>query len=72
MTVDCLNRQAIAKLPLVYNAIISLSFNKDKTIKAYNQQLKKLNNHPSDKEHVIKSEKKISKGTFKGKTHLYH
>ena len=59
MNVDLTNHQTIAKLPLLHNPKIKLCPSKNKTIEVYNQQLKKLNNHPSDREQVIKSEKKL-------------
>ena len=57
VNVDLSSRQTIASLPLLHNPTIKLCSNKNKAIKVYNQHLKKLNNHSSDKEQVIKSEK---------------
>ena len=59
VVVDFTNRQTTAKLPLLHNPTIKLCPNKYKAIKVYNQQVKKLNNNPDDKEQIINSEKKL-------------
>ena len=59
MSADLTNHRTIAKLSLLHNPKIKLCPSKNKTIEMYNQQLKKLNNHPSDREQVIKSENKL-------------
>ena len=57
--VDIENRNTIAKLPLLHDPAVKLHPNKNIALKVYNQQLKKLNNHPEDKEQVITSERKL-------------
>ena len=48
-----------ASLPLLHDPLVKLCPNKDKAMKVYNQQLKKLKNNPTDREAVIKSEGKL-------------
>ena len=54
-----LKRQAIANLPSMHYPAIELYPNKTEALKVYNQQLKKLNKQPKDKEQVTQSEKKL-------------
>ena len=59
--VDLQNRTTIARLPVMHNPVIKLHPNKDKALKVFNQQLKKLNKNQKDKDDVIKSEEKLQK-----------
>ena len=43
----------------MHNPIIKLHPNKDKALKVFNQQLKKLSKNQKDKEDVIRSEQKL-------------
>ena len=40
----------------MFNLLHKLAINKDKALHIYNQQVKKLNQNPQDKEDVIQSE----------------
>ena len=57
--VDLQNRKTIARLPVMHNPAIKLHPNKDKALKVFNQQLKKLSKNQKDKEDVIRSEQKL-------------
>ena len=57
--VDLKQRQAIANLPLMRNPAIKLYPNKTKTLKVYNQKLKKLNKQPQYIEQIIQSKKNL-------------
>ena len=57
--VDIDRRIATALLPLMFNLLHKLAPNKDKALCIYNQQVKKLNQNPQDKEDVIQSEIKL-------------
>ena len=59
VTVDLANRVSWATLPLMHNPEIKLAPNKDRALKVYYQQLKKLNKEPKDKSDVIISEGKL-------------
>ena len=56
VTVDTDWRITTALLPLMFNLLHKLAINKDKALHIYNQQVKKLNQNPQDKEDVIQSE----------------
>ena len=53
VTVDTDRRITTALLPLMFNPLRKLAPNKDKALCIYNQQVKKLNQNPQDKEDVI-------------------
>ena len=53
------NKRVIAKLPLLNNPEIALANNKEKALKIYVQQCKKLSRNAKDKDDVIASEKKM-------------
>ena len=59
ITVDTDRRIITALLPLMFNLLHKLAPNKDKALCIYNQQVKKLNQNPEDKEDVIQSEAKL-------------
>ena len=59
VTVDTDRRVTTALLPLMFNPLYKLAPNKDKALRIYNQQVKKLNQKPQDKEDVIQSEAKL-------------
>ncbi|XP_066913574.1 uncharacterized protein, partial [Clytia hemisphaerica] len=59
VTIDIANRTSYAHLPLLHKPEVKLSNNKHKALKVYYQQLKKLDNNPSDKADVLLSEKKM-------------
>ena len=59
VTVDTDRRITTALLPLMFNPLHKLDPNKDKALRIYNQQVKKLNQNPQDKEDVIKSDGKL-------------
>ena len=59
VTVDPDRRITTALLPLMFNPLHKLAPNKDKALCIYNQQVKKLNQNPEDKEDVIQSEAKL-------------
>ena len=46
-------------LPLIFNLLDKLAPNKDKALPIYNQEVKKLNQNPQDKDDVIQSETKL-------------
>ena len=50
---------AEASLPLIADPIIKLAPNRNKALNVYNQQLKKLERCQTDKENIIKAEKKL-------------
>ena len=63
VTIDFNTNVAKASLPFICDPITRLSNNKDKAMKVYQQQVKKLN-HPSnnkDKQDVLASEEKLQK-----------
>ena len=57
--VDTDRRITTALLPLMFNPLHKLAPNKDKALRIYNKQVKKLNKNPQDKEDVIQSEAKL-------------
>ena len=59
ITVDTDRRITTALLPLMFNPVHKLAHNKDKTLCVCNQQVKKLNQNPLDKEDVIQSKAKL-------------
>ena len=59
VTVDPDRRITTALLPLMFNPLHKLAPNKDKALCIYNQQVKKLNQNPQDKEDIIQSEAKL-------------
>ena len=59
VTVDIENRICSAKLPVIHNPSHKLAPNKNKTLAIYNQQVKKLEKNPKDKQDVIESEAKL-------------
>ena len=61
VTVNTDRRITTALLPLIFNQLHKFAPNKDKARCIYNQQMKKLNQTPQDKEDVIQSEAKLQK-----------
>ena len=59
ITIDLENRKVVATLPLIADPNVKLCPNIEIARKVYNQQIKKLNRNPADKESVIKSEGKL-------------
>ena len=59
VTVDIENRICSAKLPVIHNPSHTLALNKNKALAIYNQQVKKLEKNPKDKQDVIASEAKL-------------
>ena len=57
--VDISNRLTVASLPFIHDPLFKLAPNKNKAMKTFNQQLKKLDKNPKDKDDVIKSEQKL-------------
>ena len=57
--VDVASQRTTASLPLMNNPSIKLAFNKERRLKVYNQQIKKLNQNTHDKKDVIESEEKL-------------
>ena len=65
-TVDTVTSTTTAFLPFIENPLHRLANNKDRAMKTYNQQLRKLN-HPSnaqDKQDILNSEKKLQQLGF--------
>ena len=60
VTVDIENRICTAKLPVIRNPSRKLAPTKNKALAIYNQQVKKLENNPKDKQDVIASEAKLN------------
>ena len=61
VSVNINKRNCIANLPLLYNPVNYLASNKSIAVKAYNQQIHKLQKNPKDKDDAIKSEAKLQK-----------
>ena len=59
ITTDPDRRITTALLPLIFNPFRKLAHAKDKALRIYNQQVKKLNQNPQEKEDVIQSETKL-------------
>ena len=57
--VDVASQRTTTSLPLMNNPSIKLAFNKERVLKVYNQQIKKLNRNTHDKKDVIESEEKL-------------
>lgn len=64
MKIDPQTNTITATLPFIADPITHLSPNKDIALKIYYQQLRKLNNAPSDKADIIASESKLHKLGF--------
>ena len=64
VTVDVENKITVASLPFIENPSVKLSSNKQLAHQVYNQQLKKLNKSPQDKQNVIESEDTLQKLGF--------
>ena len=60
VTVDIENRICTAKLPVIHNPSRKLAPTKNKALAIYNQQVKKLEKNPKDKQDVIASEAKLN------------
>ena len=52
-------QRTTASLPLMNNPSIKLAHNKERALKVYNQQIKKLNQNIDDKQDAIESEEKL-------------
>ena len=61
VTVDLKQRTTTASLPLLHNPTIKLTPNQFNALRVYQQQIKKLNKNPKDKEDVITSQDKLQK-----------
>ena len=61
VTVDTDRRITTELLPLMFNLLHKLAPNKDKALRVYNQQVKKLNEDQQDKEDVMQSEAKLQR-----------
>ena len=59
VAVDTTSRSTVASLPFLHDPATKLAPNKMKAMKVYEQQVKKLNKLPDDKDDVIKSEGKL-------------
>ena len=59
LTVDIENRICSAKLPVIHNPSHKLAPNENKALAIYNQQVRKLEKNPKDKQDVIASEAKL-------------
>eukprot|EP00794_Sanderia_malayensis_P003822 gene3822-biopygen3253 len=59
VNVDKQNCVTIANLPFIHSPILKLTPNRDKALKVYSQQIKRLSKSLEDKETVIKSEGKL-------------
>ena len=57
--VDIENRITTAELPFTGDPLVKLSPNRNIALKVYNQQLRKINKCPADKEAILKSEAKL-------------
>ena len=57
--VDVASQRTTASLPLMNNPSIKIAHNKERALKVYNQQIKKLNQNTDDKKDVIESEEKL-------------
>ena len=61
VTVDTDRRITTELLPMMFNLLHKLAPNKDKALRVYNQQVKKLNEDQQDKEDVMQSEAKLQR-----------
>ena len=59
VVVDITNRSTEATLPFMSDPSIKLAPNKNKALKVFNQQMKKLSKNQKDKDDVIQSENKL-------------
>ncbi len=59
VVIDTTNKRVVASLPFMADPSIKLCPNKNIARKVYDQQIKKLNKNPADKESVLKSEGKL-------------
>ena len=59
ISVDTDRRITAELLQLMFNPLHKLAHNKDKTLCVYNQQVKKLNQNPQDKEDLLQSEARL-------------
>ena len=59
ITIDTNACQTTAKLPLLEDPVMKLAPNKNKALAIYNSQVRRLSNHPRDKDDVIASESKL-------------
>ena len=59
VNVDASKNINMATLPFTKDPKLKLKPNRWKTMKVYEQQTKRLNKHPNDKEDIIKSERKL-------------
>ena len=59
VTIDVANRTATATLLLINDPTVKLAPNRNKAMKVYTQQLRKLHHNPKDKAEVLKSEGKL-------------
>ena len=57
--VDVASQRTTASLPLMNNPSITLAHNKERALKVYDQQIRKLNQNTDDKKDVIESEEKL-------------
>ena len=57
--IDVKNRVTTATLPFTHDPVLRLAPNKHKAMKTYQQQLRKLEKSPSDKQEVLMSEGKL-------------
>ena len=57
--VDVAGQRTTASLPLMNNPSIKIAHNKERALKVFNQQTKKLNQNTDDKKDVIESEEKL-------------
>ena len=59
VTVDLEAGKTTARLPLLHDIAVKLAPNKDQALKAYKRVVKQINKNPSEKQDVIKAEKKL-------------
>ena len=59
VVVDISNQCTTASLPFTCDPHLRLSPNRHKALQVYQQQIKKLNKYPKDKQDVIESERKL-------------
>ena len=57
--VDVASQRTTASLPLMNNPSIKFADNKERSLKVYNQQVKKFNQNIDDKKDVIESKGKL-------------
>ena len=59
LKVDMASQRTTASFPLMNNPSIKLAHNRERPLKVYNQQIKKLNQNIEDKKDVIESEENL-------------